>query len=71
MREHYILNQHPCSQSVFQFISDHKLTVEVHLNRTRFWVPLEGSVATEFALRFLDACPQVDHLSDLATGYKL
>jgi hypothetical protein len=62
MRLHYILTLDPRAPEVFRFITDHCLTLEVHLNRTLFWVPQEGSVATEFALRFLDSCPEVlDH----------
>jgi hypothetical protein len=34
-----------------EFIRQHDLRCEVHLNRTRFWVP-EGPVLTEFYLRF-------------------
>ena len=66
-RQYYILTQHPACASVFEFIRDHKLACEVHLNRTRFWVP-EGSVLTEFILRFSDSCPYVDESLDLATG---
>jgi len=68
-RHYYILNQHPQSSLVFEFIQYHKLRCEVHLNRTRFWVPT-GSVLTEFLLRFSDSCTYVDELSDLATGLR-
>jgi hypothetical protein len=57
--EHYILTLDPRCPEVFEFIMDNKFTMEVHLNRTRFWVPL-GSVYTEFALRFGDCCPRVE-----------
>jgi hypothetical protein len=67
MRQYYILTLDPRASEVFNFIRDHKLTIEVHLNRTRFWVP-EGSVLTEFLLRFGDCCPYVDSSADLATG---
>jgi hypothetical protein len=67
MQEHYILTRDPRCASVFDFIKHHGLRCEVHLNRTRFWVP-EGSVYTEFALRFSDCCPLVDPHRDLATG---
>jgi hypothetical protein len=66
-RQYYILTLDPRMGEVFGFIQDHKLTCEVHLNRTRFWVP-EGSVLTEFLLRFSDCCPYVDDTVDLATG---
>ena len=67
MPQYYILNQDPTAQAVFSFIREHSLTVEVHLNRTRFWVP-EGLVLTEFLLRFADTCPNVDPTLDPATG---
>jgi hypothetical protein len=66
-RQYYILTLDPRAGEVFCFIRDHKLAVEVHLNRTRFWVP-EGSVLTEFLLRFSLCCPYVDESVDLATG---
>jgi len=67
MRQYYILTLDPRAREVFGFIDHHKLTVEVHLNRTRFWVP-EGPVLTEFLLRFSESCPRVDPELDLATG---
>jgi hypothetical protein len=65
--EHYVLTLDPRCPEVFGFITAHNLVLEVHLNRTRFWVPL-GSVYTEFALRFGDCCPRVDPALDLTTG---
>lgn len=64
---HYILTLDPRAPEVFEFIIERKLTMEIHLRRTRFWVPL-GSVYTEFALRFGDCCPRVDESLDLITG---
>ncbi len=66
MRQYYVLTQDPRLSTVFEFIQDHKLQFEVHANRTRFWVP-EGSVLTEFLLRYSDL-EQVDHRLDLITG---
>ena len=68
--QHYILSQHPDFPDVFNWLVDFPLRYEVHLNRTRFWVP-EGSVYTEFALRWGHACPRVDSTLDLATGLPL
>ena len=68
MRHYYILNLDPRAREVFEFIRDHNVTCEVHLNRTRFWVPNEGTVLTEFLLRFHDCCHYVDESLDLATG---
>ena len=67
MKEYYILTQDPHVAQVFEFIQHHKLESSVHLNRTRFWVP-EGTVYTEFQLRFGDCCSPVDASLDLATG---
>jgi hypothetical protein len=67
MRQYYILNQDPRASQVFEFIKAHKLTVEVHLNRTRFWVP-QGAVLTELLLRFSECVSLVDDTVDLATG---
>lgn len=67
MRHYYILTQSPCLEEVFEFIRTHELKCEVHLARTRFWVP-EGSVLTEFLLRYAHCCSIVDPNLDLLTG---
>jgi hypothetical protein len=67
MRQYYILTVDPRANEVYDFIRDHRLVCSVHLNRTRFYVP-EGSVLTEFLLRFGDCCLLVDPKLDLATG---
>jgi hypothetical protein len=68
MRQYYILNSSPHLTSVFEFIRLHDLAHEVHLNRTRFWVPINTNIYTEFVLRFSDDCPSVDPTLDLLTG---
>jgi hypothetical protein len=68
MRQYYILTLDPRCAEVFNFLQHHELTIEVHLNRTRFWIPEESSVLTEFLLRFSDCCPYVDESRSLATG---
>jgi len=70
MRQYYALTTAPQLASIFEFIQHHNLQFEVHLNRTRFWVP-EGSILTEFVLRFGDYCPYVDETRDLATGHPI
>jgi hypothetical protein len=67
MHQHYILTQHPDFQDVINWVGSFPLQCEFHLNRTRFWVP-DGSIYTEFALRWAHACPRVDPTLDLATG---
>lgn len=68
MRQYYILTLDPRCSEVFNFILAHNLTMEVHLNRTRFWIPEGTSVLTEFLVRFSDCCPYVDETKDLTTG---
>jgi hypothetical protein len=67
MNEYFVLTLDPNFGSVLRWITDHKLVMEVHLNRTRFFVP-EGPLYTEFQLRFAHCCPLVDPRLDLATG---
>ena len=59
MQEYYVLNRDPCCADLFKFIQRHELSHEVHLNRTRFWVP-DGPIYTEFALRWAQNCPLVE-----------
>lgn len=59
MREYYVLTLDPRIGDVFRWIETNELTYEVHLNRTRFWVP-EGRILTEFLLRFSETCPPVE-----------
>ena len=68
MLQYYILNQDPRALEVFDFIRQHSLAVEVHLNRTRFWIAKDSSVLTEFVLRFAESCPPVDPNVDPITG---
>ena len=67
MRHYYVLNSNPHLEMIFEFIQHHDLKLEVHLNRTRFWVP-DGTTLTEFLLRFSEQCAQVDDTVDLTTG---
>jgi hypothetical protein len=62
MSQYYILNQDPQALAVFKWIQAHGLSHDIHLNRTRFWVPLGSTVYTEFALRFSHCCPIVEAL---------
>ena len=69
-REYYILTMHPDAKEVFTWIFDNKLEIEVHLNRTRFWVPRDSSLNTYFHLWLADYCGTVDPSADLATGLR-
>ena len=66
MLQFALANQDPKLRDLFEFIQQHDLKHELHLNRTRFWIP-EGPVLTEFYLRF-DNYHVVSDLVDLATG---
>ena len=68
MRQYYVLNSSPQLKTVFEFIQRHTLEHQVHLHRTRFWVPTDSPAYTEFALRLADHCPSVDPTLDLLTG---
>ena len=67
MRQFYILTLDPRLGEVFRYIEEHGFSYEVHLNRTRFWIP-EGTILTEFLLRFSESCPAVDETMDLNSG---
>ena len=66
MLQFAVFSNDPNLESALEFIRKHNLQFEIHLNRTRFWVP-EGSVLTEFLLRF-DSYRPVRANEDLATG---
>ena len=66
--EHYILTLHPNAREVFTWIFDNNLEFEVHLNRTRFWVPTDSSLNTYFQLWLREYCGLVDGSLDLTTG---
>lgn len=70
MRHYYVSNSNPSLEDLFEFIRHHKLSVEIHLNRTRFWVP-NGTVLTEFLLRFSTVATLVDESADLITGHAI
>jgi hypothetical protein len=59
-REYYILTMHPNSKEVFTWIFDNNLELEVHLNRTRFWVPIDSSLNTYFQLWLREYCGLVE-----------
>ena len=67
MRHYYVLTTDSAFLDVFTFIRAQNLKFQVHLNRTRFWIP-EGPGLTELLLRFSENIFQVDSTVDLATG---
>ena len=49
-----VLTDSPDYLRVMRWVEGQELAIEVHLNRTRFWLP-EGLLLTEFLLRYSDA----------------
>ena len=68
MREYYVLTMHPDCKQVLTWVMDNALKYEVHLNRTRFWVPIDSSLNTYFQLWLSEYCGVVDASADLTTG---
>jgi hypothetical protein len=66
--EYYVLTMHPESAQVLTWVFENQLACEVHLNRTRFWVPRDSSLNTYFQLWLSEYCGRVDPQLDLATG---
>lgn len=66
LKQHYILTLDPRASEVFRWIQQHpeSIRLEVHLNRTRFWLADDSALYTEFVLRFADCCPLVPEVSD-------
>ena len=60
MREYYVLTMHPHAKEVLNWVFDNALKYEVHLNRTRFWVPIDSSLNTYFQLWLAESCGWVD-----------
>jgi len=44
---------------VMQWVEDRLIPYEVHLNRTRFWIPKNTPMYTEFMLRWYHCCSEV------------
>ena len=59
MTQYYILTRDPQFLDVGKWIADNNIKYELHLNRTRFWVPT-GPITTEFLLKFIHCCPTVE-----------
>ena len=64
--EHYILSRSPYFVEVCEWLKSRSVTVEPHLNRTRFSIDSASSLYTEFLLRYAKICPIVDPTADLA-----
>jgi hypothetical protein len=68
MHQYCVFTQNPDFQSVVEWLVARELRLEVHLNRTRFWIP-SGTVHTEFMLRWYHCCSRVVDDEDLITGF--
>jgi hypothetical protein len=66
--EYYVLTMHPDCKEVMTWIWENNLQYEVHLNRTRFWVPIDSSLNTYFQLWLADSCGTVDPSLDTISG---
>jgi hypothetical protein len=60
VKQFAVFSSDPNLERALEFIEQHSLRHEIHLNRTRFWVP-EGAVLTEFYLRFETFQVVLDH----------
>lgn len=68
---YYVLTANPNFKSVVYWLHDHNVTVDIHLNRTRFELDSTSKLHTEFCLRWSHACAIVDETVDLLTGLPL
>lgn len=60
MKQFAVFTHDPNLESAIDFIRQHELDHEIHLNRVRFWIA-EGPVLTEFLLRFETFSVVQDH----------
>ena len=60
MLQYCIYTQDSKYLTVCEFITQHSLSRELHLNRIRFWIDPCSTVYTEFALRFGSVCARVE-----------
>jgi hypothetical protein len=66
--QYAILTQHPAYVTVIEWARKHELKVFIHLNRTRFFIPDQGLLHTEFMLRYSEYCIEVIKGENLVTG---
>ena len=58
-RQYAIYTVNPAFVQCLEWVEQHGLQWEPHLNRTRFWIP-EGPLLTEFLLRWHAHCEFID-----------
>lgn len=69
--QYYVLTANPEFKHVVYWLHDRNVTLDIHLNRTRFTLDSTSKLYTEFCLRWASVCEQVDVTLDLATGLPL
>ena len=69
--QYYVLTANPEFKHVVYWLHDRNVTLDIHLNRTRFSIDTDTRLHTEFCLRWSHACDIVDETLDLATGLPL
>ena len=69
MNQYCVYTKHEKFQEVCDYIVENKLACEVHLNRTRFWIP--ESMHAAFLGQWGAVCEYVYPDEDYATGWRL
>lgn len=70
MKQYCILTSSEHYVDLVSWAKGKGLRLEIHLNRTRFWVPA-GPLHTEYVLRWYHCTSQVQDNEDLATGQEI
>ena len=65
MKQYCVYSRDPHFIDVIRWINDNQVQAEVHINRTRFWVP-DGVLMTEFLLKWHTVCPHVPESDNYA-----
>jgi hypothetical protein len=69
MKQYCVFTGSPDFADILAWLHANTIRYQVHLNRTRFWVP-EGRLHTEFVLRWYQSVSHVVDNEDLATGWR-
>ena len=65
--QYCVYTNQPEFKPVLGWCRHNNILVEVHLARSRFWIP-KGRLHVEFLLRWGSTCPNVDHETDHSLG---
>ena len=58
MRHYAVYTSQKCLRQVLAFVREHALRYEIHMVRTRVWIP-EGELLTLFLLQFGHCCEEL------------